>query len=182
MPLSNVEVKLVTTTQEFEQVQTIRREVFMNEGSEPETEQFDGYDFCATHLLATLDGEPVGTMRLRLVSGGDGGTIIWERFSILRTAREKNPWIFRKMLNTARLYTRKMNIGQIIGIVENPKLMKTWKLYGAVETHEDDLVFRGHKYKAIRFKMTDAKPKENVTLRAAVMRNPNAILEPTVHS
>lgn len=44
--------------------QDLRRTVFIDEQNVPEHEEIDGLDAAATHLLATLDGVPVGTARL----------------------------------------------------------------------------------------------------------------------
>ncbi len=49
----------------------IRRAVFIDEQGIAEAEEWDGGDAAAVHLLARLDGRPVGTARI-LVEGGTG--------------------------------------------------------------------------------------------------------------
>lgn len=161
-------VEMVKTLEEMEAAYEIRRQVFIVEGGESEEEEFDGNDFCAAHLLAYWKGKPVGTMRLRIVYGGDGGTIIWERFAILKDARERNPWLFRKMLNAARHYTDLMGIENVVGIVENPKLMRFWRLYGGRETDEEPIDLGGHTYKPIRLTIQRKDRGRAPSLRDAI--------------
>lgn len=165
-------VTMIKTLQEMEEAYEIRRQVFLEEQGELEDEEFDGNDFCAAHLLAYWKGKPVGTMRLRIVSGGDGGTIIWERFAILKDARERNPWLFRKILNAARHYTDLMGVQNVIGIVENPKLMRFWRLYGGKDTGEEPLALGGHTYRPIRLTIKRETPPSQPTLREAIMAVP----------
>ena len=177
MQKAETRVSMIKDLAEMEQAYDIRRQVFMVEGGEPEDEQFDGNDFCAAHLLAYWKGEPAGTMRLRIVSGSDGGTIIWERMAILKDAREQNPWIFRALMNSARHYTEMMGIKNVIGIVENPKLMRFWRIYGGKETGEAPLDFRGHKYRPIRLTIDREESVPTPTLRQAIMAVPEVFNE-----
>lgn len=61
----------------------LRRVVFVEEQQVPEELEVDGLDPTALHLLATLDGRPVGTARMLL--GGDTGKI--GRVCVLRELR-----------------------------------------------------------------------------------------------
>lgn len=49
----------------------LRRRVFIEEQNVPEAEEIDGLDQSAVHLLALVDGRPMGTARL-LVKGRAG--------------------------------------------------------------------------------------------------------------
>lgn len=177
MPRQKISVVMVKTLEEMQEAYDIRRKVFMDEQGEPEEEQFDGNDFCAAHLLAYADDEPVGTMRLRIVSGTDGGTIIWERMAILKKSRESNPWLFRHILKAARHYSEMMGMRSAIGIVENPKLMRFWEIYGGVQTDEEPLDFRGHKYKPMRLTLGTPKTEKQPSLREAIMATPEVFEE-----
>lgn len=42
----------------------LRRDVFVHEQKVPPEEELDAYDLTATHLVAILDGEVVGTLRI----------------------------------------------------------------------------------------------------------------------
>nr|WP_245218907.1 GNAT family N-acetyltransferase [Rubellimicrobium aerolatum] len=61
----------------------LRRAVFIEEQAVPEALEIDGLDAEAVHLLATVDGRPVGTARL--FAKGDTGKI--GRVCVLREAR-----------------------------------------------------------------------------------------------
>lgn len=63
-------MKIVVTT-DFAACLAIRRKVFVEEQSVPEDLECDAADATAVHLLATLDGRPVGTARL-LIDGPEG--------------------------------------------------------------------------------------------------------------
>lgn len=177
MQKSETTVSMVKSMEEMQQAYDIRRQVFVIEGQESEEIEFDGNDFCAAHLLAHWNGEPVATMRMRIVSGNEGGTIIWERMAILKDARERNPWIFRALMNSARHYTDLMGLKNVIGIVENPKLMRFWRIYGGKETGEEPLELDGHTYRPIRLTIDRDKPQEELTLRQAILAVPEVFDE-----
>ncbi|KLN61785.1 hypothetical protein WH96_05695 [Kiloniella spongiae] len=181
MTKSAIDVSIVKTLEELECAYDIRREVFMAEGGEPEDEQFDGNDLCSVHLIARWNERICGTMRIRIISMDEGGTVIWERLSVLKEAREKNPWIFRSLLLNAKRYTEMMGLKTVIGIVEDPKLMRFWKLYGFKPTGEEPLNYRGHEYVPIKLSLETIKGKvkvrEEVSLRQAVRAFPDVFAQ-----
>ncbi len=177
MSKSKITVSMVKNLTELELAYDIRKQVFMVEGGEPEEEQFDGNDFCAIHLVAYWNGEVCGTMRLRILSAMRGGTVIWERLSVLKEARTQNPWIFRSLLSNAKRYTEMMGLKTVIGIVENPKLMRFWKLYGFEVTGELPLVFRGHEYTPIRLSLAVDPTVNEPSLREAVLPLPDVFAQ-----
>lgn len=61
----------IAVTTDFAACLAIRRKVFVEEQSVPEDLECDAADATAVHLLATLDGRPVGTARL-LIDGAEG--------------------------------------------------------------------------------------------------------------
>jgi predicted GNAT family N-acyltransferase/ubiquinone/menaquinone biosynthesis C-methylase UbiE len=63
----------------------LRKEVFVDEQGVPVAEEIDGFDESSEHVLARLDGEPVGCSRWRRL--GPDGTVKIERLAIRRTAR-----------------------------------------------------------------------------------------------
>jgi len=66
----------------------IRRVVFVDEQGVPLAEEIDAHDATCTHLLATVGGQPAGTLRWRLYR--DGAVKI-ERVAVLR------PWRGRRI-------------------------------------------------------------------------------------
>jgi predicted GNAT family N-acyltransferase len=63
----------VRRTEDLDACLALRRTVFIEEQAVPEELERDAYDATALHLLATLDGRPVGTARMLLK--GDTGKI-----------------------------------------------------------------------------------------------------------
>lgn len=49
----------------IQKVFALRAAVFMSEQDCPYEEEFDGNDFCATHILGRVDGEPAAVLRVR---------------------------------------------------------------------------------------------------------------------
>ena len=61
----------VGRTEDLKSCHALRRAVFIEEQEVPEDLEVDGLDDTALHLLATLDGRPVGTARM-LLKGATG--------------------------------------------------------------------------------------------------------------
>lgn len=61
----------IAPTQDIATCRALRRVVFIEEQGVSEADEVDGLDGQALHLLATLDGTPVGSARL-LVTGETG--------------------------------------------------------------------------------------------------------------
>jgi len=70
---------------EIEHARAIRRRVFVAEQGIGEALEFDAQDDQARHLLASVDGEPAGTLRVRLLEGGRVAKI--ERVAVLAAQR-----------------------------------------------------------------------------------------------
>lgn len=62
---TELQVGLVTTEEERLKTYAVRIAVYVEGQNCPWAEEFDGNDQVATHILAQLDGEPVGCIRLR---------------------------------------------------------------------------------------------------------------------
>jgi GNAT superfamily N-acetyltransferase len=60
-----VTTKVAMTMEESLQGFAVRAACFIGELDVPYTEEFDGHDFSATHVIAYVGEEPVGTVRLR---------------------------------------------------------------------------------------------------------------------
>lgn len=73
-----------STATEFARCKAIRMEVFVGEQHVPPEEEMDDLDEVAIHVLALLDGQPVGTGRLILE---DDGTARIGRMAVLKPHR-----------------------------------------------------------------------------------------------
>lgn len=60
-----IKVYAATNFDEMMRVIAVRAAVFMGEHETPYGREFDGNDFTATHILAEVNGEPAGAMRIR---------------------------------------------------------------------------------------------------------------------
>jgi len=75
---------LRSTDDDFKHCSAIRMVVFVEEQQVPPEEELDDLDAVAVHLLALVDGEPVGTGRLIVE---DGRTARIGRMAVLRSHR-----------------------------------------------------------------------------------------------
>jgi predicted GNAT family N-acyltransferase len=60
-------IRIVDTNDDITVCQTLRRTVFIEEQGVSEDLEIDGLDGECTHVLATRDGAPIGTARVRIL-------------------------------------------------------------------------------------------------------------------
>lgn len=90
-----VDIKIVSLQKEFDDAMSIRKSVFVEEqGIAPELE-FDGNDFCSTHIVAYVNNKPVGTLRIRYFKD----FVKFERAAVLKEFRKTN--VSQAMMQTA---------------------------------------------------------------------------------
>jgi predicted GNAT family N-acyltransferase len=82
--MSQITIKIADSPQEIAAVQTIRKTVFQTEQGVEASFDFDGKDESCDKLIATLNDEFVGTVRIRYL---DRGTAKIERLAVLKIAR-----------------------------------------------------------------------------------------------
>ena len=82
--MSDVIVKVADWGKEFAGIQAIRKSVFQEEQGVDSAIDFDGKDGTSNHLIASLNGEYVGTARIRYL---DETTAKIERLAVLPIAR-----------------------------------------------------------------------------------------------
>lgn len=80
---NRVTIHVADNHQDMNLALMVRVAVFVGEIGIPLDVAMDGNDFCATHIIAKVDGKPVGSMRLRFFDG----VAIMERLAILKEAR-----------------------------------------------------------------------------------------------
>jgi predicted GNAT family N-acyltransferase len=76
-------IKSANTADDMKVLFEIRRKVFVDEQGVNEREEYDEFETSSTHLLAALDGTPVGTCRYRNTDKG----IKLERYAVLSAYR-----------------------------------------------------------------------------------------------
>lgn len=78
-----IKVSLINSAEDIHASRQIREEVFVVEQRVPPEIEYDEYEESATHIIAKIDGKPVGTARWRVTDSGQK----LERFAVLKSAR-----------------------------------------------------------------------------------------------
>lgn len=64
-PSRPIDIRVVRSMDDLVRVFSVRTATYMAEQLCSYEEEFDGNDFCATHLIGEIDGEPAGCVRIR---------------------------------------------------------------------------------------------------------------------
>ncbi len=88
---NSLDIRLVKTRKELEEVLRLRKTVFVEEQDVPKEIEFDGLDQRLEHVIVRLDGKTIGCARIRPMNG----KVKLERIAILKEQRNKG---FGKML------------------------------------------------------------------------------------
>lgn len=64
-PGDGIDVRIARSMEDMMKCFTVRAATYMAEQECPYEEEFDGNDFCATHFLGEIGGEPAGCIRVR---------------------------------------------------------------------------------------------------------------------
>ncbi len=83
---NTVDIRIVSNIKEYTDAMFVRRSVFVDEQKIAPENEFDGNDFNASHVIAYVDDNPVGTMRLRYFSE----FVKIERLCVLKDLRKTN--------------------------------------------------------------------------------------------
>nr|AGF93404.1 acetyltransferase, GNAT family [uncultured organism] len=102
-----LEIRPVKNEEEYRQVRRIREKVFIKEQGISRDCDNDGKDEGATHLIAKLKKEPIGTVRIRNINN----KAKLERISILKKYR--NQGFGEKMVEEAIEYCKKKEVSEI---------------------------------------------------------------------
>lgn len=124
--VGRVEVRIARTLDDLMQVMAVRAAVYFEEQHCPYAEEFDGNDFAgATHLIARIDGEPGGVMRMRWFAG----FAKVERVAVRK--RLRGGALARGLIKACIKLAEQKGYRTILGHVE-PALLPFWKHYGGV--------------------------------------------------
>lgn len=159
-------VATVTTAEQLEQVRAIRAAVFMGEQKCPYAEEFDGNDFCATHLLGFVNGEPAGTARIRYFQN----FAKLERFCVLERFRDSD--LKFKMVDFVEEHVRRKGFKTLYAQPQQ-RLKAFWKRLGYEEVARNiEIRFSDHDYWEMR---KDFAPH---TERISLRTDPMVIIRP----
>jgi len=141
----SVTVTIASDANDLQACLAIRAAAFLARG-EPYHEEYDGNDLVsATHLLARQGPEPVGTMRIRILSAVNGGTVVWERLAVTSAAK-RGVSVLNALADTAKHYTIFKGCRTAVGGVADPRLIKYWHKRGFKETGKPPILYNGIKY------------------------------------
>ncbi|WP_019961997.1 GNAT family N-acetyltransferase [Woodsholea maritima] len=148
-----VVIRVARTLDDLQKVMMIRALVYMAEQDCPYEEEYDGNDFCgATHLIAELYGEPVGTLRIRWFAG----FAKLERVTML--PRERSGRITRKMIKYGYEVIRRKGYQRVLGHIQE-HLKAYWKRFGLHHReHRAPFVFSDRAYLEVEGRF-DLHPK-----------------------
>jgi len=107
--MSRLVLKRVDYLANYAAIKAVRVEVFQVEQGVAAALEFDGEDEAAEHILAYLDNQPVGTVRIRYL---DNQTAKIERLAVLSHARGQG--IGKQLMAKALEIAAKQGIKQVI--------------------------------------------------------------------
>ena len=117
-------VRVASSLSDLMQVVAIRGAVYLSEQSCPYDEEFDGNDFCAMHLIGSVDREPAGCLRMRFFA--DFAKL--ERLAVRHEFRGTS--LALDICRAAKELARLKGYTRIYGHVQ-PRLVAFWKRLGA---------------------------------------------------
>ena len=133
-------IKIARTLEEIMHVISIRASVYMSEQRCPYEEEFDGNDFCSTHLVGYLGEEPVACLRSRYFA--DFAKL--ERLAVRNEYRQSR--IAFSIVRAVIELARKKGYRNIYGHAQD-RLVNFWSHFGAKPRERHcDLVFSDFSY------------------------------------
>jgi predicted GNAT family N-acyltransferase len=117
------EIRLVRSLEDIMQVFSVRSATFQAEQVCPYDEEFDGNDFCASQLLATVGGDPAACIRIRYFS--DFAKL--ERLAIRREYRSRS--LSRPLVRYALDHCARKGFRRVYGHAR-ADLIDFWKGHG----------------------------------------------------
>ncbi len=133
-------IGILRTLSEFQHLISIRSSVFISEQKCPYREEFDGNDFCGTHLLAYDHGEPVGSLRIRYFAT----FVKIERLCLLPAYR--NSTIAFRLVRAAHIFCAEKGFTKFYGHAQHG-LENFWSRFDAKPLkNRDKFIFSDHLY------------------------------------
>lgn len=158
--------RVAASADDMAKVFALRSAVYMAEQVCPYDEEFDGNDYCAMHILGTVDGEPAAVMRLRYFAN----FVKVERVAVLFRFR-RTP-IFKIMYKTAIEVCRRKGYLKFYAHVQK-RLMRFWRMQGFKPLNKNfPLVYSDHEYVEM---YADLEPREDAI---TMMSDPYVIVRP----
>ncbi|MGE0828815.1 MAG: GNAT family N-acetyltransferase [Hyphomonadaceae bacterium] len=123
---NHIEISVVRDLNAMMRVFALRSIVYMGEQICPYDEEFDGNDFAAaTHMLAEIDGEPVGALRLRWFAD----FVKVERVAV--KSEHRGGVVVRSLFGAAVQLARKRGYRRALGHIQ-ARLEPFWRRLGFI--------------------------------------------------
>jgi len=140
VPNRVVETVIASTAEHMQQIFAIRGAVFLSEQNCPYEEEFDGNDYCATHVIGTVDGHPAAVIRCRYFAS----FAKLERLAVLRPYRGTP--VTRAVIEAAFEICRRKGYEHVYGHSQS-RLVGFWQKFGFRPVPRNTkLVFSDHEY------------------------------------
>jgi predicted GNAT family N-acyltransferase len=136
----NCKAVVAATPDAIAKVFALRAAVFMSEQDCPYDEEFDGNDFCATHILGLVDDVPGAVIRVRYFAG----FAKIERLAVL--PRYRRTLIAKVVVEAGIELCRRKGYRYLYGHAQK-RLTHFWGRFGFKPLHKNvSLVFSDHEY------------------------------------
>lgn len=123
-PMPKIEVRPARSFEDMAKIFAIRAATYISEQPCLYAEEFDGNDFCATHLIGSIDGDPAGCVRMRYF----GDFVKVERLAVRRDYR--NSRLAFRLVREAIALARQKGFKRIYGHARLD-LVPFWGMFGA---------------------------------------------------
>lgn len=134
------EAVIASNADHLAKIFALRGAVYMSEQNCPYNEEFDGNDFCATHVLGFVDGNPAATLRLRYFA--DFAKM--ERVAVL--PKYRRTMIGKVIVEKGIDVVRRKGYRMLYGHIEK-RLFKFWSRFGMKPLKKNfPLVFSDREY------------------------------------
>ena len=118
-----IEVRPVRSFEDMAMIFAVRSSTYISEQFCLYSEEFDGNDFCATHLIGFIDGDPAGCIRLRYF----GDFVKVERLAVRREYRRSR--LAFKLVREALALARQKGFRRFYGHARLD-LVPFWGMFG----------------------------------------------------
>ena len=157
-PVTKLEVTVAQSIEDIMRITAIRGAVYMAEQNYSYAEEFDGNDFCGTHIIGWVNGEPVACLRIRYF----GGFAKVERIAVRLQYRKTR--IAFKMIRFAFNHCLKKGFTKVLGHVRE-ELIPLYKMFGCrVDEKGRTMVLSDFAYTEMIFE--SELPEDAITLES----------------
>lgn len=154
-----VNIKIASTFDELSNALNLRENIFVKNQGLDYNAEFDGNDLSATHLLAYINQEAVGTMRIRYFKD----FVKFERVCVLPKYRKTN--VSELMMNEAGKFCAAKGYDTVHGVCEK-ELLPRWAKIGAVPIKGAPISFQ-HGLSLVPIEQKLPKASETINLKTS---------------